>query len=246
MKTLLVIIAAAISCQAQSPAFEVASVRLNQAAGGRIRRDPGRLDITGMTLRAMLRYAYDVRDIQISGGPAWLDSDHWDIAATAGREVTDDERKKMLQALLRERFKMTIHRESKELPVYALVVAKNGSKLKPNTEGNQERVMLNAKAGLFTMMGEDVTAPKIAEVLFGQVKRIVIDRTGIEGSFDFKLEWVPDAANMPSINGAKMEPSVEGPSIFTAVQEQLGLKLEATKGPVEILVIDRAEKATEN
>jgi len=233
-------------CQAQSPAFEVASVKVNRSQGGRIRRDPGRLDITGMTLRAMVRYAYDVRDIQVSGGPAWLDSDYWDIAATAGREVTDDERKKMLQALLTERFKMTIHRETKELPVYALVVAKNGSKLKPNTEGKQERIMLNAKAGLFTMMGDDVTVPKIAEVLFGQVKRIVIDRTGIEGSFDFKLEWVPDATNMPSINGAKMEASTEGPSIFTAVQEQLGLKLESTKGLVEILVIERAEKAVEN
>ncbi len=238
---------AALCCRAQSPAFEAASVKASPGGGNfRIRRDPGRLDIENFTLRAMVRYAYDIRDIQIAGGPAWFDSDRWDVAATAGREVTDDERKKMLQALLTERFKMTLHHETKDLPVYALVVGKSGLKLKPNMEGKPERVMLQAKSGMLTMIGEDVPVARIAEVLFGQVGRIVVDHTGIEGKFDYKLEWVPDAANMPSINGAKMEASVDGPSIFTAVQEQLGLKLESTKAPVPILVIDRAEKAVEN
>jgi uncharacterized protein (TIGR03435 family) len=246
MRLLLVIIAAVMIGQAQSLVFEAASVKVSRSTGGGIRQNPGRLDITGMTLREMVQYAYDVQGIQVSGGPPWFGSDHWDISATAGRGVSEREQKKMLQSLLTERFRVTIHRETKELSVYTLVVGKNGSKLKPNTEGTPEEIMLNAKAGLFTLIGEDVTVPKIAEALFGQVERIVIDRTGIEGSFDFKLEWVPDAANMPSINGAKMEASTEGPSIFTAVQEQLGLKLESTKGPVEILVIDRAEKATEN
>jgi uncharacterized protein (TIGR03435 family) len=248
MRLLLPIVATAMTCLAQSTAFEVASVKLTSPGEDqRVRRDPGRLDITNFTLKALVRYAYDIRDIQISGGPGWFDSDHWDISATAGREVTDDERKKMLQALLTERFHMTIRRESKELPVYALVVAKNGLRLKPNTEGNPERIMLEAKAGQLTMVGEGVTLPKIADVLFGQVgRRIVIDRTGITGKFDYRLEWVPDATNIPSLNGTKMEASVEGPSTFTAVQEQLGLKLESTKGPVEILVIERAEKAAGN
>jgi uncharacterized protein (TIGR03435 family) len=241
------LVAVAMLCQAQSPAFEVASVKLNPTGLGRIRRDPGRLDITGMTLRGLVRWAYDVQDIQISGGPAWFASDCWDIAATAGREVTDDERKKMLQSLLTERFRMTIRRESKELPVYALVVAKNGSKLKLNTEGKPERIMLNVSGtGFHHMVGESVPLVSLAKVLFRETGRIVIDRTGIEGKFDYSLEWVPDAANMPLINGAKPEGSTEGPSIFTAVQEQLGLKLESAKGPVEILVIDRAEKAVEN
>jgi len=243
---ILIVGAAVMMCRAQSPAFEAASVKVSRSTGGGIRRDPGRLDITGMTLREMVQYAYDVQDVQISGGPRWFGSDHWDISATAGREVSDHEQKKMLQSLLTERFRMTIRRETKELPVYALVVGKNGSKLKPDAEGKPEQVMLMGKAGLLTMIGEHVTLPKMADVLFGQVKRIVIDRTGIEGNFDFKLEWVPDATKMPSINGAKMEASTEGPSIFTAVQEQLGLKLESTKGPVEILIIDRAEKAVEN
>jgi uncharacterized protein (TIGR03435 family) len=242
------LVAVAMLCRAQAPGFEAASVKLSAPGEQtRIRRDPGRLDVANLTLRALVRYAYDVRDIQISGGPAWFDSDHWDIAATAGREVTDDERKKMLQSLLTERFRMTIRRESKELPVYALVVAKNGSKLKPNTEGKPERIMLNVNgSGFHHMVGESVPLASLAKVLFGPVGRIVIDRTGIEGSFDFQLEFVPDAANMPLINGAKPEGSTEGPSIFTAVQEQLGLKLESAKGPVEILVIDHAEKAAEN
>lgn len=243
---LLIVMAAIIACQAQSPAFEAASVKVNPTGLGRIRRDPGRLDITGMTLKGMMRYAYDVRDVQISGGPVWLDTEYWNIDATAGREISDAERKKMLQSLLTERFRMTIRREMKELPVYALEVAKNGSKLKPGTEGAPERVMLNVKSGLVIMIGESVTLPKLAEILFGEVKRIVVDRTGSEGNFDFKLEWAPDPANLPSINGAKMEPSSDGPSLFTAVQEQLGLKLESTKAPVETLVIERAGKAAEN
>jgi uncharacterized protein (TIGR03435 family) len=247
MRLLLIMIAAVITCRAQSPGFEVASVKLNRTAGGRIRRDPGRLDITGMTLRDMVRFAYDVRDIQISGGPAWFDSDHWDIAATAGREISEDERLRMLQRLLVERFQMTIRREMKELPVYALLVGKNGSKLKQSTAGNPERIELDAsRTGFHHMIGESVTISTIAKVLFREVGRIVIDRTGLTGSFDYQLEWVPDAASMPTINGVKPEGSTEGPSIFTAVQEQLGLKLESTKGPVEILVIDRAEKAVEN
>src|SRR5271169_6416659 len=160
----------AISCQAQSPAFEAASVKVSALGEQtRIRRDPGRLDMANLTLRAMVRYAYDVRDIQISGGPGWFDADHWDIAATAGREVTDDDRKKMLQSLLTERFRMTIHRESKELPVYAMVVAKNGSKLKPATEEKPERIMLNVSGtGFHHMIGESVPLASLAKVLFGE------------------------------------------------------------------------------
>jgi uncharacterized protein (TIGR03435 family) len=153
----------------------------------------------------------------------------------------------MLQTLLVERFKMTIERGTKELRVHGLTAAKSGSKLALGTAGNPEWISLDVNgAGFHVMMGQSVTLPAIAKVLSDPVGRIVIDRTGIEGIFDYKLEWVPDATNMPLINGAKPEGGMEGPSIFTAVQEQLGLKLESTKGPVEILVIDRAEKAVEN
>jgi uncharacterized protein (TIGR03435 family) len=238
-----------ISCQAQSPAFEAASVKISSPGEQvRMRREPGRLTITNFSLKAMVRYAYDVQESQISGGPAWFDSDRWDIVATAGREINEDERRRMLQAVLDERFKMTIRHEMKELPVYALVVAKSGSKLTPGIAGNPERVELGVSgAGLHQMRGQSVPLSTMAKVLTGPAGRIVIDRTGMAGSFDYQLEWAPDPANMPMINGAKPDGSnLNAASIFTAVQEQLGLKLESTKGPVEILVIERAEKAREN
>ncbi len=249
MKLLPIVIATGMVCPAQSPAFEAALVKLSAPGEQvRMRREPGRLAITNFSLRAIVRYAYDVEDIQISGGPPWFNSDRWDIVATCGREISEAERRRMLQALLNERFQMTIRHEMKELPVYALSVAKGGSKLTPGATGNPERVELNVNgAGFHHMMGQSVTLSTIAKVLTGPVGRIVIDRTGINGSFDYQLEWVPDPASMPSINGARPDGSnLDGASIFTAVQEQLGLKLESTKGPVEILVIERAEKAAEN
>jgi uncharacterized protein (TIGR03435 family) len=245
----LVVTASVMLCQAQSPAFEAASVKVSSAGEQvRMRREPGRITITNFSLKAMVRYAYDVQENQISGGPGWFDSDRWNIAATAGREITEDERRRMLQTLLNDRFTMTIRHEMKEMPIYALVVAKGGSKLTPGTAGNPERVELGVSgAGLHQMRGQSVPLSTIAKVLTGPAGRIVIDRTGIAGGFDYQLEWAPDPANMPMINGAKPDGSnLNAASIFTAVQEQLGLKLESTKGPVEILVIERAEKAREN
>src|SRR5580693_8669300 len=133
---LLIVGAAVMMCRAQSPAFEAASVKVSAPGEEvRMRREPGRLEITNFSLRAMVRYAYDIEDIQISGGPAWFNSDRWDIVATGGREISEAERRRMLQALLNERFHMTIRHEIKELPVYALSVAKGGSKLTPGTDG---------------------------------------------------------------------------------------------------------------
>ena len=239
-------VSAAIACYGQ--AFEAASVKVSVPGEEvRMRREPGRLAITNFPLRAIVRYAYDIEDIQIEGGPSWFNSDHWNIVATAGREISEAERRRMLQALLSDRFRITIRRDMKELPVYALVPAKNGSKLTPGTEGDPERVEQDVSGtGFHHMMGQSVSLSTIARVLTMPAGRIVIDRTGIKGLFDYKLDWMPDPANMPSINGVKPEGSAEGPSIFTAVQEQLGLKLESTKGPVEILVVERAEKAVEN
>jgi len=245
--TRFLIVAAVMSCQAQS--FEAASVKLNRSGGGeRWHREAGRLAVENLTLRDLVRYAYDIHDNQISGGPTWFDTDRWDIVATAGREISEAERRRMLQALLKDRFQMTIRHEMKELPVYALVVAKNGPKLKANTDGVPEEIELDVnEKGFSLFIGQNVPVSSIVEILVDPTGRIVVDRTGIAGGFDFKLEWMPDAAHMPLINGSRPpEGSAEGASIFTAVQEQLGLKLESTKAPVETLLIERAEKATEN
>ena len=237
-------------CRAQSPAFEVASVKLNLSGGNpQLRNEPGRLNISNMTLKALMRYAYTARDFQISGGPAWFDSDRWDVIATAPSGAGDDERRRMLQSLLAERFRLTLHRETREMPVYALVVGKNGPKLKANKDGRPQELkqgMIVRNGALFQLHGVDASVSSLADFLSQQVGRVVSNRTGVAGRFDFTLEWAPDPAQTPSLNGARMEPSTEGQSLFTAVQQQLGLKLESTKGPVEVFVVERAEKATEN
>jgi uncharacterized protein (TIGR03435 family) len=249
MQSLLFVLALGILCRAQSPAFEVASVKLNLSGGpGGIRPEPGRFSATNVSLKALVRYAYAMRDDQISGGPSWFDSDHWDVAATSGGDaVSDDARKRMLQALLQQRFQLAVRREMKELPVYSLTVAKNGPKMQPNSSGAKEDLRLQVAApGLMRLTGVNTTMAKLADTLTTRTGRPVLDRTGISGGFDFKFDWVPDPANMPALNGARMEPNPDGATIFTAVQEQLGLKLEPTKVPIEILVIEHAEKAAGN
>ncbi len=248
MKQLLLIVTLAVWCTAQSPVFEVASVKLNRAGGSpQLGNEPGRL----------YRVPYDVEGsgaicVHCSGFSDFRRPDVVRFGALGHvcdgwPQVSDDERKLMLQALLTDRFQMSIRREMKEMPLYALVTAKNGPKLQANTNGNEPRIGIRmGSPGLMQMTGVNVPVMRLAQALVGYVGAIVVDRTEIEGSFDFELEWVPDPANMPTLNGAKPEGAPDGASIFTAVQEQLGLKLESAKGPVEVLVIERAEKAKDN
>lgn len=251
MKRCLLVISIVVSCRAQSPAFEVVSVKLNRLGGpAGFRPEPGRLTVTNMSLKALVEFAYNIRDYQISGGPGWFDSDRWDVAATASGAVSDEEQKQMLQALLADRFRLNIHHETRDLPVYALSVGKNGTKLQANTDGKPQELkqglIVRANSALFRLNGVDVPIVKLADFLAAHIGRMVNDRTRMQGTFDFTLEWAPDPAHAPSLNGARMEPNPDGASLFTAVQEQLGLKLESTKGRVEVFIIDRAEKATEN
>jgi len=243
------LVAIAMCCQAQPPVFDAASVKLNRSGDSQSLRwhhDPGRLSAENVTLRDLVLYAYDVRNNQISGGPAWFDSDRWNVNATAAREISEGERRQMLQALLADRFELKIRREMKELPVYALVIAKSGSKLKANTDGapGGMDVSINFR-GFSQLTAQNEPMSTLATILFNPTGRKVIDRTGIEGNFDFTLEWAPDPAHTPSNDGAP-DADPQGASIFTAVQQQLGLKLESSKGPVEILVIERAERPAGN
>ena len=151
----------------------------------------------------------------------------------------------MRQALLADRFKLSFHRETKEMPVYELVVAKNGPKLQTSTAGQAQ-----IRMGRGTLTAQKTSLNLLANNLSQNVGRVVIDKTGLTGDFDIKLEWTPeDGERMgPPRDNGETPPSAPAPglSIFTALQEQLGLKLEARKGPVEILVIDRTEKPSEN
>jgi uncharacterized protein (TIGR03435 family) len=217
---------------AAPPSFEVASIKPSDPSQPiAIRRSGTRLATVSTSLEFLITWAYDIYPDQLYGKPKWLDSIRYDILAAAPEEADFKER---MQTLLAERFKLAVHRETRELPMYVLVVAKDGPKFKlTEFSGNMNQNPFHMP-GRGRLIGTGVRADALAKALSGQLGRTVKDETGIQGIFDFKLEWSPDQ-------------NTEGASLFTALQEQLGLKLEARKGPVSVLVIDRVENApTEN
>jgi bla regulator protein blaR1 len=240
---------------AQQPlTFEVASIKpaSPNARGTVLRFMPGGgLTMTNLPLREMITFAYDVRDFQVSGGPGWVGTERFDVTAKAERAAADgpDDPAKMTgdqlktvqaktaertRALLADRFQLIVHKETKEQPIYALVPAKYGSKLREAKEPGP-RLMTNGRR----MQGSAVSIEMLTQVLSSQMERPVVDKTGLTGKYDFVLEWTPDM-------GAAGDSGPVGPTIFTALQEQLGLRLESPKGPVQNIVIDRAEKPSEN
>ncbi len=309
--------------QAPAPtSFEVASIKPSEAQPGLIRMGfapGGRYTASGVTVKMLIQQAYDLRDYQISGGPGWISSERYDIVATAGvPNVTREQMRVLLQSLLAERFNLKVRRESKELPIYALVVGKNGPKLhkseiqpgsggnatppdpskpldagaapalKPAGAGDGKPVIVSGGAGaggavagggagVSTSIGvvtrdgaagkpgggwmrmgpgqvhaQGATLSTLVMLLSQSLGRPVVDKTGLTGNFDFDLEFTPDETQrgMGPGGGDKGEilppgdPS--GPSVFTALQEQLGLKLESQKGPVETLVIENVDKPSGN
>jgi uncharacterized protein (TIGR03435 family) len=233
-------------------AFEVASIRpavygsharsIQYSAGGRF-------TASDVPLRVLIEEAYDIRDFQVSGGPDWVNRDPFDIVAKAEGDASRAQVRAMLQSLLTDRFKLILRRESKEVNVYALSVGKAGAKLKEVKldEDNATRGM--RFGGIGRIAGVMASMPQLV-VMLSDIKlngsaildRPVLDRTGLTGVYDFKLEWSGEeqsADRTTSTNPA-------GPSIFTAVQEQLGLKLESTKAPVDFFAIERAGKPGEN
>jgi uncharacterized protein (TIGR03435 family) len=234
---------AAFAQTAAPPAFEVASVKAADpnARSLDLRVSPGgRLTVTNLTLKAMVRWAYGVKNYQLAGGPSWWDTDRFDVAAKAEGEATREQVMAMLQTLLADRFRLKARRETREGNVYALVVGKNGPKLTKSTSDEfYIRLYRNTptdQVGVdYTIGGQKATMAQFADRLSEiGVQRPVLDRTGIQGEFDFKLRY------------ATNDDPETGPSIFAAIQEQMGLKLEAAKGPVEMLVIESAEKPAGN
>ncbi len=217
-----------------APRFEVASIKPGAPGvpGPNIYNPTReRFAVESITTKALIAYAYDVREFQISGGPGWLRSEEYTIVARPEGDAGRERILAMVQNLLAERFRLTVHHESKEMPVLELAIAKGGSKLQPSsgTAGPEVR------GGRGRLIARNVTMEMLAAQLAGRVLvRPILDRTGLTGTFDVNLEWTPD------------ENPDAGPSIFTALEEQLGLKLETRKGPVDVLVIDRVERPTEN
>jgi len=234
------------------PVYDAAVIKVNNTLSRSSRTDinDATFQATNVTLKHLLVNAFGIRKGQIFGLPAWADSLRWDVNA----KVTDpdmkvisslsrEQRQRMLAALLVERFHLQKHIELKTLPVYELVVAKNGPKLQVS------KVAPDATGpGDFDVHNTDMTAtgvmmPDFATNISYPLDRTVIDKTGLTGRYDFRLQWTPDnVANNAADNGAADAP----PTIFTAIEEQLGLKLQPGKGPVNTLVIDHVEQPTEN
>jgi uncharacterized protein (TIGR03435 family) len=190
------------------------------------------------SLRQLITAAYGIRDHQLTGGPGWIGSDRFDVVGKPEKPVDVKALQSMLQALLADRFHLTIHRETREMPVYFLVVAKGGAKLRESAPGS---VGTGQSAGIGWFKASSNRIDDLAQTLAGLVSRSVIDKTGLTGQYDFRLDYAPDAIAGPDAGNAP-----EKPSLFTALQEQLGLKLEPGRAPVEMFVVDRAEKPSEN
>jgi bla regulator protein BlaR1 len=229
---------------AQKAAFEVASVKPANSGrpGMSSQTEVGRFKAINATASFLIQYAYGLKDFQLSGGPGWMGSDTFDIDAKGETKTGDREFPQMMRALLADRFQLKFHRATRTLPVFDLVVAKDGPKFThaPETESGGTR----RSAGQLTIAKGTVAS--LASTLSNILGRKVLDKTGLTGEYDMKLRWTPDAYQPPPLRPNGPPPDPNNPSIFTAVQEQLGLKLESSKGPVEILVIDSVSKPAEN
>lgn len=282
--------AAATLAGAQTLSFEVASVKPSAPlANGAIRimvrggpgtSDPGQITYQGRSLKDLISSAYGVKSFQVSG-PGWMDTERFDIDAKIPEGTTKEQFNVMMQNLLAERFKLAVHREKKDFPLYELTIAKGGPKLKPSTEDPSAvagppppgpppigkdgfpqlpagrpalmmNFMPNAHRRLMAMV-QPVSA--LADMLSNLMDGPVIDKTGLTGKFDFTLEFVPEPGFGAGPFGAPPPPPNADPGqpagldaadqlsgLFTALQEQLGLKLERKKGPLDVWVVDRAEK----
>lgn len=232
------------SCLAADPGFDVASIKASKLIGEGASREkvdtgPGRLTMTNVSLRSIISWAYKVQGAQIVG-PNWIGSERYEILAKTSEPASDDQLRPMLQELLAERFKVTMHRQTKELAAFGLAVAKNGIKFRAS-EGDGKSNIAMGKAGV---RAERLSMAELADILSGPMQATVVDMTELNGVYDLKLDLAPYFESQQKGEG----PAPNIPEIVTtALQDQLGLRLDRRKLPVEILVIDRAEKnPTEN
>jgi uncharacterized protein (TIGR03435 family) len=235
-------------------AFDVATIKPvdPDAKAGRyiIMQGNNRFVEKAYTLKLLIAAAYDLNPRTISGGPGWIESDHYDIVAVTPGEVrpTHDEQMSMLRNLLTDRFKLTFHREQKVFSIYELEVAKSGPKLKASTAAPDDPPALISTVypQRIVMPARNATMSDLARLMQRAIlDRPVVDKTGLSGRYDFDLEWAPDETQF---GGEVPVAPADAPSppLFSAIQQQLGLKLEATKGPVAALVVDKAERPSAN
>ena len=265
--------------QEKDATFEVASVKPNRSgdSNGMLRMLPGgRVSASNMPVRPIITFAYQLAQYQLVGGPGWLASDRYDLIAKlegdpgpvfAPGGTAPNPMQLALRNLLEDRFKLKVHRETREMDIYALVMAKPGGGPGPNLKPTTQDCAAAAAAaqrgaqpppgaatgvpfcgiqgGPGRIRFGGLPASALAQAFSGPAGRMVVERTGLTGAWDFELSYAAEGRGAPG--GADAAPAdPNAPSLFTAIQEQLGLKLESTKGPVEVLVIDSVERPTEN
>ena len=240
--------------QAATPqvTFEVASIKLvNHSVPPHVvslNTNHGRLTMDAAALRQIIGLAYSIQRVRVQGGPDWIDSDLFDIAANAeNSEASRDDIRNMLQDLLADRFRLKVHHETKELTEYSLVLARNGSKLKETTSDASAAPAQAANVVTATPTGGITVQNGSLRLLVNTLANIlgspVVDKTGLTGAYDFALQWNrAQSAVFVSPNDSDSS----GPSLFTALEEQLGLKLEATKAAGDVLIVDHADHPSEN
>jgi uncharacterized protein (TIGR03435 family) len=243
------------------PVYDIVSIHPHNALDDNtsINTRPGNFAATNATLKQLISFAFGIREDLLSGLPGWADSAHFDVTAkvsnfdpSAFKNLTREQREGMLRPMLTDRFQVKAHTEIKTLAVFNLVLTKDGPKFKQNpppiNDPDHPHPKTQQGRGNITINNNDLTATavplsSIAEMLAGQLNHTVIDKTGLTGDYDLKLKWTSDEdSNKAADNGIADRP----PDLFTALQEQLGLKLDAAKGPVTTLVVDHAEKPSPN
>jgi uncharacterized protein (TIGR03435 family) len=265
IRILVVIAAALVGAQAQTaevPEFAVASIKPSHAIGGvTFGAGNGGAGGRNITLRTLIGLAYRLQEFQISGGPNWVASDRFDVQGkSADPKATPDQLRLMLQSLIADRFQLKFHRQMRDSPVYALVVAKDGPKIRlvddqqsPSVDGpsppgaGPNRGAVRIGAG--SLIGNAVPLSLFSRFLSQRLDRTIIDQTNLAGRFNIQLQWAPGPGEtLYDPGGSFLPPPAEssGPSVFAAIREQLGLELKSVRAPVEMFVIDHAEKPSEN
>ncbi len=246
MKLLWIPLSLALALPAQTTSFEVAAIKPNRSGGGgsSIRAGKGQIGMENVSLRKLTLFAYgipDDREYALSG-PDWLGTERFDILAKFPADTPLDQVRVMLRTMLAERFKLALHRETRMLPAYELVVAKGGPRIQPAEPGQNGT---SGRPG--RLEATKITMQKLCDLLVRMVGQPVHDATGLNGVYTFTLEWTPDETQKPAGPDEGAASNASGTTLFAALQEQLGLKLQGRKAPAEILVVDRMEKIpTEN
>ena len=223
--------------------FEVISIKANKSASERsaLRIDADRLSASSVSVRSLIEAGYGIKTYQIFGATDWLNTERFDVEATAEHPVSRIQIMEMLRSLLAERLMLSVHRDIKDIPVFELTVAKGGSKLTETAPDDHPQVLFSMTGPMMVLTGVKaplkLLTPWLTSIL-SNTSRPVLDHTELAGTYDFKMTWLPD--DVPA--GLEME----GPSIYSAIQEQLGLRLDAKMAPFDVLMIDHIERPSPN